>query len=221
MRRTFLLPLLMLLCVGCKNNNPADPGTFIISYPYIGAFTYEHAGVMYGQLFLADTTGPVTNAAVTFYYGGGSTGATYVGPSTQSVTVNGFVMVQMITGHYVSPNFASDPAGGPCTVKLGYGSNLYQAKMTTVGNATFSPGASGITCLWAGGGNNDSVEYCNGSCVTLGASVTSPYYVPQSSLPGYTPGTYTIVSNLENDGPFGSLSSECFFNSYAEADTLY
>jgi hypothetical protein len=222
MRRIILLPLLLLFCAGCSsNNNTSSPGTIKVDYPFIGAFTYEHSGSMDGQVFLTDTNGPVTNAGVTFSYTGGSTPATYVGNVTEPVTINGFVLVSLVTAHYMAPAFASDPAGTNCQIMVHCPSGNYHAVVMTVGNATFSPGGSGITCLWDGGGNSNSVEYCNGGCVTLGMSVSSPYYVPQSSLPGYTPGTFSIVSNMENDGPYGNLSTESYFNSYAEADTIY
>jgi len=228
MKRSILLAFLIPFVIGCQSaNTPGTPsttggsnGAVTIGFPYIAAFTFETQTTVNGQVFLADSNGPVTNAAVTFSYNGGTTPVTYTDNKTEPVTVNGFIILNLITAHYQSGLFSSDVSGQACTLSASMGGMTYSSSITTVGDSTFSPGASGITCLWVGGGNSNGVSVYPGT-LSFGPGLTSPYYIPNSSLPGYSPGTYAIVTNLEKDSAFSGLSSSSYFNSYASDSTTY
>jgi len=225
-RIPILLSLLCLLAWGCSSKDSPTNTTnvtnnygIIVDWPFIGAMTYSHGGVVNGQVWLADSNGPVTNAAITFTYNGGSTPVTFQNTVNQSVTVNAAVILTVITGHYESDWFASDIVGQACTISAALGGTTYSSAITIAGHATFSPGASGITCLWAGGGADTVTAYPGP--LGLGTAANPPYYIDQSQLPGYTAGSYAIVSSIEKDGSFSGRSSSSYFNSLAEGDTVY
>jgi hypothetical protein len=224
--RVWVLLVFALMAVSCGSKNspssPANNGSALtFNFPYVFASIGDNNGVPLGQVNLVDSNGPVTDAAVTFTYNGGSAPLTYSDIQTEPVTLNGFEIVNLLAAQYLPSAGLGFTAGQPCTLTAAFGGKTYSSSVTTVGNVNFVPGTGSVTVSWAGGGNNDELDAISGGQPVIFSPVTSPYIILNSSLPGYTPGTFLLEAKLENDTAFSGLSSGSYFNATEFYDTVY
>jgi hypothetical protein len=94
-----------------------------------------------------------------------------------------------------------------------FGGSTYTASVTAVGNGTFSTGASGVTCNWVGGGNQNTIliSQTNSPYYSnhFGPNLTTGYAIPVSAFHNYTGGNYMVLATLVE------LAPSCFPNAYA------
>lgn len=159
-------------------------------------------------IILTGTTSPApTNATVTL-----------TGPSgfSMPLTYNSFGSSTYET-YYNSITGWTYAADQNYTMTISYGGYTYQSTVTSLGNVSFTPGSAGLTLTWIGGGNENTVMAIGTSQEYWGPNLTSPYYVAQASLPGYTPGSYDIELTAENMVEPSAFSGGAYIGSFFSA----
>ncbi len=184
-----LVPVFSILNGGCtgKYNLPAIPqsngSSPVISSsngPLIEVFflnvsiaTVTNGG--YVSTIIADNAGnPVTTAAVTLTTPSGSIPVTYAA-NASSNPPPGMGITNIYGGLY--SNATAYAAGQNCSVSVDIGGNIYSSNFTaSPASGNVVGGASGVTCTWTNGGNEDLVLVSGNDNLQYGPSpaITSP-----------------------------------------------
>ena len=144
------------------------------------------------------------------------------GPSgfSMPLTYNSFGSSTYET-YYNSPTGWNYLANQNYTMTISYGGYTYQSTVTSVGNVTFTPSGSSLVISWIGGGNENLIlafqtvsPFGN---ATLGPSLTSPYTLNPSSLPGYVAGSYQIGMTAEEMKEPSAFSGGAYIGSFFSA----
>jgi hypothetical protein len=202
-----ILAVSSLLFVSCNPKNYSLPtlpsgGTGSISLsngPLIEAMI-SFTGA--AQVLIAGANGPVTNAAVTLSYSGGSYPLAFTTTMSGAVTYNGSVSI-MSLAYYSNSLGWSYVANIPYQMTAIFGGNTYTASVTAPGNAAFATGSSGVTCSWTGPSNEDVflIDQISGYTnvpysASFGPSSSNPYVIPVSAFQGYTGGNYLVDATI-------------------------
>jgi len=226
MKRFFPFLFVALLTISCGTSSPTGSGSGGFSWngPLILSdieATSSTAGAVITEI--ATSTGPVINAAVTLSYSGGSTGLSYFYSGSYPVTYSGAVTTISLA-YYYNSSFAYT-AGQPYTITSIFGGSTYSAYTTAVGFPVFSTSSSNLVCTWTGGGNEDVITASeNISPYTTKifgpSSLTSPYSIANSSLPG-TAGKNTILASINNlnSSAFSGTSNGSYLLASSQATT--
>jgi len=222
MKRFIPLLFVSLLVISCGSSTPtgsSGSGGFSWNGPLILS-TIEN-----GSAFteIATSTGPVTNAAVTLSYSGSPAVLTYSTSASYPVTASGSVTLLSLA-LYNSSSFTYT-AGQPYTITAVFGGNTYSATTTAVGTPVFSTSSSNLVCTWAGGGNENVITAEQNispyTTKTFGPNLTSPYSIPNSSLPGSTGQNDVSASiNSLNSSAFSGTSNGSYLLSASAASTF-
>lgn len=126
-------------------------------------------------------SGPGVNLPVTFWYSA-SSGTTFI-------------------AYYTSSNAWTYQGNQNYTISVSYSGYSGQGTVHSAGNVVFTPGGSGLSISWAGGGNENTASALSITpsyqSYVYGPNITSPYNISQSSLAGYSGGNYTIQMNCD------------------------
>ena len=191
------------LLVGCPAKNSAPTLTlpsYNLNGPEIEASIGSNPVSQVVQLNFVNQAGTtaVTNAAVTLSLsGGGSTPVTY---SYSAGTLA-----------YYDHLLSSVTPGGTYTMTIQSSIGSFSDSVVALGNIAVTSVASGVTCTWTGGGNENTISVenlANSSSTIFGPNVTSPYVIPSGAFTGSSPTTYLVSPSLIN------LKSSAFPNSY-------
>ncbi len=222
MKRVSLFLVLSFFSISCSSSNyPSGLGS--------GSFSWNGpliiSAISNGSAFteIATSSGPVNNAAVTLSYSGNTqVPLTYVISTSYPVTYSGGVTLLSLA-YYDNTSFTYT-ADQPYTLTASFGGNSYSASTTAVGTPVFSTSSSNLVCTWTGGGNENVItaeESISPYTVkTFGPNVTSPYSIPNSSLPGATGNNDVIASiNNLNKSAFTGTSDGSYLLSSSEGVT--
>jgi hypothetical protein len=214
-----------LLTISCGSSSPTSSGSgsFSWSGPII-LTDIEATGSTAGLAFteIGTSNGPVTNAAVTLSFSGGSVGLSYLTSSSYPVTYSGSVTVLSLA--YYSNSSFTYTAGQPYTITAAFGGSTYSANTTAVSLPVFSTSSSNLVCNWTGGGNVNVITAMENispyTTKTFGPNVTSPYTIANSSLPGATGKNNVIASiNNLNSSAFSGTSNGSYLLASSQATT--
>ncbi len=198
MKRLVPLLLVSLFVISCgSKSSPTSSGgngggsdTISLASPELLATIAEQSSVVNAaQVEIDTTTQAVTNAAITL-----------TGPSSLSLPLT--FSSSMSGGgyyyaYYYSINSWSYSGNQNYTMTVSYGGNTYQSTITSVGNVAFTSTSLGITISWSGEGNENTAFAIGSSDYTYGPNISSPYYIANSGLAGYTSGSYDIEINCD------------------------
>lgn len=230
MKRFLFLILSVFPIISCgSKQSPVNPSgnPFVLGGAGIFATAIEWPGINEMSAGIVDQNAqPVTNAAVTLSYPGGSSPLTLIPneATTLAFTYSGGITVIPCASYITKNGYWPYVANQPYTFTAIFGGNTYTAWGTTSGNVTFSSGSGALTCTWMGSGSQNSLTATNGAVTTVfGPSLTSPYILLNSSLPQYTPGSYTLNLNIGMDllGCFPGASPHSFFDIDYVTTTTY
>ena len=219
----------MVMFVSCSSKPTTSPTTFQMNGAGIFVTALVSTGLTEMSAGIVDSNAqPVTNAAVTLSYSGGSAPLTYVtngsSTSTETLSYSGGSTVITCAAYQTSNGGWTYTANQPYTVTAIFGGKTYSASEIAPGNITFTPGSGSLTITWVGGGNENDLTAINGSySKTFGPNLTSPYTLLNSSLPGYSPGSYTLNMGADTTqyGCFPGASSYSEFVLDYIATTTY
>ncbi|HXL73815.1 MAG TPA: hypothetical protein VN963_09335, partial [bacterium] len=199
MNRFFPWLFITLLAVSCgsKSSPTGSSGSGGFSWNGPLVISAIESGIAFTEI--ATSSGPVTNAAVTLSYSGSPAVLSYIYNASYPVTYSGSVTVLSLA-YYTNSSFTYT-AGQPYTITAAFGGNSYTASTTAVGTPVFSTNGSNLVCTWAGGGNEDVISAIENvspyTTKTFGPNITSPYSIPNSSLPGAT-GQNDVTASINN-----------------------
>jgi hypothetical protein len=240
MRRFVFILLGSLFMVSCSGSgsSPTLPGggSFSLTGPLLEAMiSYSNIA----QFLVTTPTGPVTNAAVTLSFSGGSVPLAYTYSSSGPVTYSGGV-TYLNLAYYSATSGWTYTANQPYTMTASFGGNTYSSSITAVGNETFQTGSSGVTCSWTGGVSNASTNPINATTASAletstpytsyiyppGGNppfLTSPFTIAASSLSGHTTGNYMIMVTAVNikTSAFPGAYGGSFFSATDQQSTTY
>lgn len=226
MKQFFPFLFVALLTISCSTSSPtsSSSGRFSWNGPLILSdieATSSTAGAAFTEI--ATSTGPVTNAAVTLSYSGGSTSLSYLYSGSYPVTYSGAVTTISLA-YYYNGSFTY-AAGQPYTITSIFGGGTYSAHTTSVGFPVFTPSGSNLVCSWTGGGNEDIITATETvspytSKIIGPSSLSSPYTI--SSLPGSS-GQNSILASINNlnSSAFSGTSNGSYLLASSQASTVY
>jgi hypothetical protein len=229
MKRLVGFFLITLLAVSCApKNNPSAPSSvstatpLSITWPYIFVQMTDN-GTKIANVQIVGADGPVTDAAVTFSYDGGSQGATFSGTLSGTVTVDGSVLLDVVQANY-EPPYLNYTAGLPCTVTATFNGKAYAGSITTVGNITYTKQTNDLLIQWDGSVNNEQIigiyDSAN-SPLVYGPPISSPVTIQDSSLPIGPPYFYDFTTTLSTTAHFQSINNDSYLSCIAGVEYLY
>lgn len=228
MKRFFPFLFVALLTISCGPSSPTSSGSVAFSWSgpiILSAIESISAGTEIAFTEIATSSGPVTNAAVTLSYSGAAVPLSYQASTSYPVTYSGSVTVLSLA-YYTNSSFTYT-AGQPYTITAAFGGSTYSAYTTAVGIPVFSPGgSSNLVCTWTGGGNEDAITAMETispytTKIFGPSSLTSPYRIANSSLPGATGKNNVIASiNNLNSSAFSGTSNGSYLLASSQATTL-
>ncbi len=223
MKRFFPFLFVALLTISCGTSSPtsSSSGGFSWNGPIVlSAIESISSGTETALTEIGTSTGPVTNAAVTLSYSGGSVPLSYQASGSYPVTYSGSVTVLSLA-YYTNTSFTYT-AGQPYTITAVFGGNTYSANTTAVSIPVFSTSGSNLVCTWTGGGNEDVITATeigspHTSKIFGPSSLTSPYSIARSSLPGAT-GQNNVIALIDNlnSSAFSGTSNGSYFLASSE-----
>jgi hypothetical protein len=220
----FLFVALLTISCGTSSHTSSGSGGFSWSGPIILSALVPTSGTAgTASTEIGTSTGPVTNAAVTLSYSGGSVPLSYSLSTSYPVTYSGSVTVLSVA--YYSNSSFTYAAGQPYTITAAFGGSTYSANTTAVGIPVFSTSGSNLVCTWTGGGNEDVISASENTSPyttkTFGPPLTSPCSIANSSLPGATGQNNVIASiNNLNSSAFSGTSNGSYFSASSEGTTI-
>lgn len=136
-------------------SSPSNSSSWVLTGPLVQADFADLEGNTSLDVYLADPSGPVTNAAVTYQGAGVSaTNLPYVTNVPGSVGYQGSTHTINV-GVYQLFNITYTPAS-PYTVIASFDGQTYSDSITAIGFNSYQAGASGVTCSWIGGVSSSS-----------------------------------------------------------------
>ena len=226
MKRLFLLSSLMVLSISCGSGSSpsSSSGSNSSGFSWNGPIilTTIESGIVFAEI--ATQTGPTTNATITLTSANSPAVLTYQTSGSYPVTANGSVTILNLA-YYTNSSFTY-AANQPYTITAVFGGNTYQATTTTVGTPVFSTSGSNVVCTWTGGGNANIITASESispyTTKVFGPSVSSPYSIPTSTLPGPT-GDNDILANVINlnSSAFTGTSNGSYFAAISQALGVY
>ncbi len=229
MKKYAFLFSIVVLSLSCDSNNSGTgtrgTATGNTGYPWSGPLLIAifNSSSSTAVAEIATSSGPVTNAAVTMSYSGGSVPLSYVYGTSASVTYNGAVTTIGVA-YYDTTSF-SYVANQPYTIAANINGTSYSAYTTSVGTPVFSTSGSNLVCTWTGGGNENVIvayDTVGHTTKTFGPNVTSPYSIANSSLPGSS-GHNSVTADIMNlnTSAFTGTSNGSYLLATSSATTTY
>ena len=148
----------------------------------------------------------------------------YLYSSTYPVTFSGGITFLSLA-YYYTTSFTYT-AGQPYTVTAVIGGNPYSAYTTAVSLPVFSSNGSQLTCTWSGVGNLNTIG-CGENTTPFtqkifGPNITSPYNIPNGSLPGAVGNNTDLATILSlNNSAFTGTSNGSYLAVTSQAITTY
>ena len=222
---SFLFVALLAISCGSSNSPSSSSSTPTpIGFSWNGPIilTSIQNGLAFTEI--ANQSGPITNAAVTLSTTGSSVTLTYQTSSSYPVTYNGGVTILNLA-YYTNSSYTYT-ASQPYTITAVFGGNTYTANVTAVGAPIFSTSGANLVCTWAGGGNENVIAATQNvspyTQKTFGPNVTSPYSIPNSSLPGTSGQNFVLATIINlNNAAFTGTSNGSYFLATSQATTTY
>ncbi len=210
---------------GLTTSTPSSGGSGGYSWtgPIILSEINQQSNVAFAEI--GTSSGAVTNAAVTLSYSGGTDVLNYFYSTSAPVTYSGGVTLVGVAYYYDTAYTYT--ANQPYTMTSVFGGTTYSAHLTSVGAPVFSTSGGGTTLVttWSGGGNTNVIAAGQNvspyTQKTWGPSVTSPYSIANSALPGAA-GQNTVMATIItlNNAAYTGTSNGSYFLSTSQGATF-
>lgn len=223
----FLFVALLSVSCGSSSTTTSSSGSggsggYSWSGPIILSEINEQSNVAFAEI--GTSSGPVTNAAVTLSYSGGTDVLNYFYSTSVPVTYSGGLTIVGVAYYYDTAYTYT--ANQPYTMTSVFGGTTYSAHVTAVGGPVFTTSGGGTTLVttWSGGGNTNVIAASKNvspyTQKTWGPNVTSPYSIANSALPGGSTQNTVMVTLINlNSSAYTGTSNGSYLLSTSQGVT--